>query len=570
MKTRFYLLILCITLLGKQLAVAQCTTCTRSYTGVGSGTDFSSLNSGETLCILANVGNISIDQNKTGIRICVAPGVTWTQTNALAANSISITVNGTFVLNGGLNLNGNSTIAVSAGASLSTNITNINAGLLINNAGQVTFTANSAVTTTGGSFTFANGAGATLTATAPPNFVAGNSTTYTNAGTMVFSSLEDSEANSFINQSTGVITVYRTFYNHGGFTNNGLLQTTCVPAQNGTLGCEFRTGDKGAKQFISNNCITVKGTVNIDGPIVLNGLLDIATGYDLSITKIVTGTNGRIVVNGGVSRAANDGRYIGTNMRFCDRNTTGNRFDTYSANYPNDQAAIVVDCSPSACSTCPTLAVTATPGACVPATNQYTLTGSVSFTNAASGELTVTDGVRSTTVSTSGSSPQSYTLTGLTANAASHTVTITSSSTACTPASVTYAAPASCSCSLSVQTFSQSGCQANGTDVTSADDYFLLTVQATAVNGSGRYELVLNANSDGSGGTVLNAGGTAYGQAVTVGAGRQLSANNSTTYPITIRDATNTACRQVRTTVAVASCSPCESVLCPKVSLTRQ
>ncbi len=89
------------------------------------------------------------------------------------------------------------------------------------------------------------------------------------------------------------------------------------------------------------------------------------------------------------------------------------------------------------------LTATATPTTCNSATNQYTVSGTISLTNALAGTATITDGARSMTVSVAASaSSVAYSLTGLTSNGASHTVVV--SLVGCGTAVATYSAPASC------------------------------------------------------------------------------------------------------------------------------
>ncbi|TAE34828.1 MAG: hypothetical protein EAZ91_00145, partial [Cytophagales bacterium] len=89
------------------------------------------------------------------------------------------------------------------------------------------------------------------------------------------------------------------------------------------------------------------------------------------------------------------------------------------------------------------LTLTATPGTCQSATNQYTITGTVNLTAAVAGTATITDGARSTTVTIpAAASSVAYSLTGLTSGTGSHTVTVTL--TGCGTATTTYTAPASC------------------------------------------------------------------------------------------------------------------------------
>lgn len=115
----------------------------------------------------------------------------------------------------------------------------------------------------------------------------------------------------------------------------------------------------------------------------------------------------------------------------------------------------------------PALSLTATPAACAPATNAYSVSGVVSLTNVPAGTVALTDGPFSTTVAVNaGDSSVPYSLTGLTSGTGSHTVT---ASYAGRVASATYTAPASCtvaSASLGGYVFTdnnQDGIQ-NGTD----------------------------------------------------------------------------------------------------------
>ena len=61
----------------------------------------------------------------------------------------------------------------------------------------------------------------------------------------------------------------------------------------------------------------------------------------------------------------------------------------------------------------------------------------------------------------------------------------------------------------------------NDTPSNPTDDYFTVSVQANAVSSGfeGLYEVVVNANPDGTGGTVLDIGGTPYNLPVRVGGG---------------------------------------------------
>jgi len=97
--------------------------------------------------------------------------------------------------------------------------------------------------------------------------------------------------------------------------------------------------------------------------------------------------------------------------------------------------------SPASCS----ITTTATPGACE--SNTYTLTGNLTFSNApATGTLTVNvAGGGSQVFNAPFTSPQAYSIAGLAADGASHTVTAVFSADANCTDSETYTAPASCS-----------------------------------------------------------------------------------------------------------------------------
>ena len=117
-------------------------------------------------------------------------------------------------------------------------------------------------------------------------------------------------------------------------------------------------------------------------------------------------------------------------------------------------AASATYTAPASCSTTPNppgLALSVTPGSCAPATNQYTLSGTLSLTNAVASSLTITDGTANTTLNISaGQTAASFSLAGLASGSGVHTVTV--SGAGYTPTSVTYTAPASCSTTPSPET----------------------------------------------------------------------------------------------------------------------
>jgi len=92
-----------------------------------------------------------------------------------------------------------------------------------------------------------------------------------------------------------------------------------------------------------------------------------------------------------------------------------------------------------------TMSISATPGTCNTTNNQYSVTGSLTFTNQpTTGTLSVAIGAVSQSFNLPFSSPQTFTLSGLTADGASHTVIATFSTDATCSDTISYTAPQNC------------------------------------------------------------------------------------------------------------------------------
>ena len=155
---------------------------------------------------------------------------------------------------------------------------------------------------------------------------------------------------------------------------------------------------------------------------------------------------------------------------------------TITVSLPGCSTTTTTYTAPASCSVTPVcnLSVTASGANCNPATNLYVLSGTIAVTNSPSSQtLTLTDGsyVRSLTVA-AGTTSIAFSYTTLQSDGATHTVTVTSSGTACGTASTTYTAPTSCSvapvCSLSAV--------ATPGFCTSATNTFSNTVTVTMTN----------------------------------------------------------------------------------------
>lgn len=122
-------------------------------------------------------------------------------------------------------------------------------------------------------------------------------------------------------------------------------------------------------------------------------------------------------------------------------------------NYSNQSGNISFSSGPNSTAStscnvlCNMTGFTATAGACVPATGQYSVTGQITFQNPpTSGTLTVSSTCgQSMTIPAPWTSPISYTLPGLTANGAPCSITATFSADAACTMTQNYTAPAACS-----------------------------------------------------------------------------------------------------------------------------
>ncbi|HRH99633.1 MAG TPA: SdrD B-like domain-containing protein [Saprospiraceae bacterium] len=217
---------------------------------------------------------------------------------------------------------------------------------------------------------------------------------------------------------------------------------------------------------------------------------------------------------------------------------------------------------------CNISSITATPGACNSSTNQYTLTGTVSFTNPpTSGSMTVQiTGGGNQTFTAPFTSPLNYSIAGQTADGMVHTVTATFSADLACTADTTYTAPNSCAvvCSASVGQISTQ-CNNNGTPAVNSDDWFSVTLTGTITNGSGNYVLKIGAYTSAP---------TASGTAITITgnglAGNPLfQANGTSTYTLRIEDANDSSCFTTTTVGPVNACSSCPSPNCKTVTVTK-
>ncbi|WP_460950635.1 SdrD B-like domain-containing protein, partial [Spirosoma daeguense] len=190
---------------------------------------------------------------------------------------------------------------------------------------------------------------------------------------------------------------------------------------------------------VSASC--VNGTAQANGRIVLSGFnpaykYQYSLGTDFNPAASLSGAPQTIPANGVIaSTLANPAMAQTYTIRVYNRGTC--------------YTDVTVTLNPTVCCS---VNVVATAGQCVPATNTYSSTATVTLSNVTAGTLTITDGVSSATfvTTTTASATFSAVFANIPANGASHTVVATLPG--CSTATTTYTAPVSCSmapvCSL--------------------------------------------------------------------------------------------------------------------------
>ncbi len=190
---------------------------------------------------------------------------------------------------------------------------------------------------------------------------------------------------------------------------------------------------------------TLNGTLTLNGAgvyvIKLNGALTTATSSSIILTNGACFDNVYFQVNGAVDIGIGS-VFRGTILaNGAIRLLTGASLEGRGLSIAGAIAlnANKVTAVPAALS----LSVIPGTGSCNPATNQYVLSATISLTNSPAGTITLADGSSTTTISVlTGQSSASFSLSALVAGTGTHTLTATGLT--CSPVSVTYTAPASC------------------------------------------------------------------------------------------------------------------------------
>ena len=205
----------------------------------------------------------------------------------------------------------------------------------------------------------------------------------------------------------------------------------------------------------SSSLATTALTYNTGYAVVVTSLGSSTVVTGLSLTNVSPVTPGESsTANSGTTQVNNDAMLV--SGKPCIELTTGGAGST---NHTYDFGLVVVPCS---------LSLTAIAGNCDPATNQYTLTGTLSLTgNSTGGTATLTDGFRSVTLTVPANATSvAYSLTGLIADGSSHTVTV--NLTGCSGAPVSYMAPASCTVAAAIVVTSATVCYGSSATLTAS------------------------------------------------------------------------------------------------------
>lgn len=299
------------------------------------------------------------------------------------------------------------------------------------------------------------------TLTANPSTCNPATNTYTLSGTATVNSLSQPGTLTFttgalsqtIAVGTGFSTVQYSFANipsAGGIQSVVLTGPACASATalyTAPAACSVATAPpcQVALAVSAGSCNTATNQYTLSGTLNLTNITQ---------TTSVTITNGTQSVTGNIPANSTTFSFSMAGLPSDGANRTVTA--TFAGTACNQTTALYT--APAACSVAPAppcvVNVSATPSACSPATNSYTLTGSVQVTNGSSnGVLTISSGGQSITVAlASGITTYSYSIGGLPSNGTTGQVTASISGTACGPVTQTFTAPVACSCAQAVIT----------------------------------------------------------------------------------------------------------------------
>jgi uncharacterized repeat protein (TIGR01451 family) len=229
------------------------------------------------------------------------------------------------------------------------------------------------------------------------------------------------------------------------------------------------------------NATSLNGTLTLSGAgiyiIKLNSALTTATNSTILLTNGASACTVFFQVNGAVALgtgSAFKGTILATGAIFLSTQASleGRGLSIAGAIALSNNVVTVTNSS---------LSINVVASSCAPATNQYSISGTISSTSGSAATVTLTDGTVSTTVAVgTGETSTPYNLTGLMSGTGSHTVAV---SCAGNSASATYMAPASCTAS-SASLGGTAYADNNGNGVSDGGDTPIAGVTATLLNGT--------------------------------------------------------------------------------------
>ncbi|MVM40442.1 DUF11 domain-containing protein [Spirosoma sp. HMF3257] len=183
---------------------------------------------------------------------------------------------------------------------------------------------------------------------------------------------------------------------------------------------------------VSGLCTTTSNTYSASAVIRL-------TNPIAGILTVTTGTQSQTFITVAGSSASFTANFTGL--------TADGLSHTVTASLPGCSTTSAAYTAPAACSVAPacSASVVVTASSCIPTTNTYSTTVSVTLTNAtATGKLTITDGPQSATfiISSTGTTTYTAVFVGLSSDGSTHTVT--ASLPGCSTVTQTYTAPGYC------------------------------------------------------------------------------------------------------------------------------
>ncbi|MVM31101.1 DUF11 domain-containing protein [Spirosoma sp. HMF4905] len=361
------------------------------------------------------------------VALSVSPGICQPATNQYSisgALSLTNAIAGTATITDGAMT---TTVSVSAGAtSLPYSLTGLNSGTGLHTV-SVSYVGKTASLTYTAPVSCTLGSALVIT----PGSCQSATNQYTLTGTLSLTNAQAGVA-TFTDGAVSTTVAVGAGQSSVPFSLTGLISGTASH----TLTALFN-GQTQTQTYSAPSSCTVAVALSVTPGICQSATNQYSISGTLSLTNAVAGTatitDGAITTTVSVSAGATSLPYSLTGLN------SGTGLHTVTVSYVGKTASLTYT-APASCTIA--IALSVTPGVCQPATNQYSISGTLSLTNAIAGMATITDGIATTTVSVSaGATSVPYLLSGLNSGTGSHTITV---SYVGKTVSLTYTAPISC------------------------------------------------------------------------------------------------------------------------------